>query len=67
MVDSSGVRSWSSGEHAAPQEGEREGENRPARILTPRRKSGGGSLQQRSSEVVAATATEERWRSRRHG
>jgi hypothetical protein len=55
------VRSQSFGEQAARQEGEREGEIRLVRILTPRRNSGGGSWQQWSIEVVAATVTEERW------
>jgi hypothetical protein len=44
-ADGGGVRSRCSGEQAARLEGEREGEIRPARILTPRQNSDGGSWQ----------------------
>jgi hypothetical protein len=54
-ADSGEARHGGDGEQAPRREGERKGESRPARTLTPRWNSGGGSRQQRSSEVATAT------------
>jgi hypothetical protein len=44
-ADDGEVQHDGDGEKASRREGEREGENRPARTITPRRNSGGGSRQ----------------------
>jgi hypothetical protein len=59
-ADDREARHGGDSEQASRREGERKGENRPTKTLTPRRNSGGGSRQQRSGEAAIATVTEVR-------